>query len=191
MMGTARAEFDDARATLRSRGRACGTAVRLCMMNGATNSECTLPLKGIGAKIAWAYVETCAFAAVRAGDVALRGDFGAGFSGWAERRSLRSAKQRSDGWRATAGDAPRSRGRDAKRLCEGSGEQRDEEVSENPRLDDPWVFRGRRAQSDQALQALERELNAPAHAIELENGVGGELVLGERCHVDDEAGGDE
>jgi hypothetical protein len=36
------------------------------------------PLEGIGAKIALAWTETCAFVVVRASDIARHGDFGAG-----------------------------------------------------------------------------------------------------------------
>lgn len=77
---------------------------------------------------------------------------------------------------------PSLKGRDTQLLRKGFGHKRDEEVGKNPRLCDPWLFGGRRGQSDQALQTLEGELDAPAHAIELENCAGGKLVLVKRDH---------
>src|SRR5438445_10747927 len=139
-------------------------------MSSHTCSRCPRskhPLKGIGAKIALAWTGICAFAVVHASDIARHGDFGAGLPGEVERRSLRSERRRSGGWRATAAGARRSRGRDTKLLREGFGHERDEEVGKNPRPCDPWVLGGGSAQPDQALQTLEVERDAQAHAIEL------------------------
>ena len=73
----------------------------------------------------------------------------------------------------------------------GSEQEGHQEMSQNPSLCYSRIFAWRRGEANEAFQALERHLDAPAGAVQFADPLGGEGFCIERGDKDDPSGGNE